>query len=114
MTGGDTTIDPVTLWIVIIGLGLGSFLLRFVFIGLVGSRAMPAWLLRHLRYTAVAMLPALVTPLVIWPAATDGELDLPRLASAMVAPVLGLITKNVLISITGGAVTLYALLYLLA
>ena len=110
MTGGDTTIDPVTLWIVIIGLGLGSFLLRFVFIGLVGSRAMPAWLLRHLRYTAVAMLPALVTP----PAATDGELDLPRLASAMVALVLGLITKNVLISITGGAVTLYALLYLLA
>ena len=61
-------INTGTLWFVIIALGIGSFGLRFVFTGLVGDREMPAWLLRHLRYTAVAILPALVAPQVIWPA----------------------------------------------
>ena len=42
-------IDRTALWVVIIGLGLGSFFLRFVFTGLVGNKQMPAWLLRHLR-----------------------------------------------------------------
>ena len=37
-------IDRTALWVVIIGLGLGSFFLRFVFTGLVGNKQMPAWL----------------------------------------------------------------------
>lgn len=105
--------DPVTLWTVIIGLAIGSFALRFVFIGLVGDRPLPAWLLRHLRYTAVAILPALVTPLVIWPAATGGTPDLPRIAAAASTIVVGLLTKNVIAAIFAGAGTLYGLLYLL-
>ena len=105
-------IDTGTLWFVIIALGLGSFGLRFVFTGLVGDREMPAWLLRHLRYTAVAILPALVAPQVIWPAATDGQLDLPRMAAAAALTVGGL-TKNVLLAIISGAATLYGLLWLL-
>ncbi|AXI45311.1 AzlD domain-containing protein [Sulfitobacter sp. SK012] len=106
-------IETSTLWFIIIGLGIGSFGLRFVFIGLVGDRAMPAWLLRHLRYTAVAILPALVAPQVLWPAATDGALDMPRLAAATVTLTVGVITKNVLLAIFSGAVTLYGLLYLI-
>tara|TARA_R110002110_G_scaffold117021_13_gene289201 strand:+ start:1280 stop:1606 length:327 start_codon:yes stop_codon:yes gene_type:complete len=106
-------IDRTTLWIVIIGLGLGSFFLRFVFIGLVGNRAMPAWLLRHLRYTAVAVLPALVAPQVVWPNATGGETDPARLAAAAVTLSVGVMTKSVLGAILAGAVTLYGLLYLL-
>ena len=74
---------------------------------------MPAWLLRHLRYTAVAILPALVAPQVLWPAATDGALDMPRLAAATVTLTVGVITKNVLLAIFSGAVTLYGLLYLI-
>ena len=34
-------IDPVILWTAIIGLAVGSFALRFAFIGIVGGRAMP-------------------------------------------------------------------------
>ncbi|MFC6639224.1 AzlD domain-containing protein [Sulfitobacter sp. JBTF-M27] len=105
-------IDRTTLWIVIIGLGLGSFFLRFVFTGLVGNRPMPAWLLRHLRYTAVAVLPALVAPQVLWPAATGGEPDPARLAAAAAALSVGLITKNVLAAMLAGGVTLYGMLYL--
>lgn len=105
--------DPVTIWTIIIGLAVGSYALRFVFIGLVGDRPMPPWLLRHLRYTAVAILPALIAPLVVWPTATGGQSDVSRMAAAAVALVVGLITKNVLAAIFSGAGTLYGLLYLL-
>lgn len=106
-------IDRTTLWTVIILLGLGSFGLRFVFTGLIGDRPLPEWLLRHLRYTAVAVLPALVAPLVVWPAGTGGELDPPRLIAALVTLAVGYVTKNVLAAIGTGAASLYAFLYLL-
>lgn len=106
-------IEQSTLWIVIIGLGLGSFMLRFIFIGFVGNRPIAPWLLRYLRYTAVSVLPALVAPLVIWPSATDGDPDPARMAAAAVTLVVGLITKHVLSAMCAGAVTLYAMLYLL-
>lgn len=102
-----------TLWIVMIGLAIGSYALRFVFLGFVGNRAMPDWLLRHLRYTAVAILPALITPLVIWPFATGGVPDPARMAAAGVTLAVGLITRNVLIAIPSGAAVLTLLLAVL-
>lgn len=74
---------------------------------------MPDWLLRHLRYTAVAILPALVAPQVIWPQATGGETEPARLAAACVTLLVGLLSKNVIAAILSGAFTLYGLLYLL-
>ncbi|MEM1351764.1 MAG: AzlD domain-containing protein [Pseudomonadota bacterium] len=106
-------IDTSNLWIVIVGLAIGSYVLRFAFIGLVGGSQMPPWLLRHLRYTAVAILPALVSPLVLWPPATDGTPDPARLCAAAVTLAVGVWTKNILAAIAAGAVTLYAALYLL-
>ena len=108
-----TGFDPVLTWTVIIGLGIGSFGLRFVFLGFIGDREMPEWVLRHLRYTAVAILPALVAPLVLWPQATGGEPDTARLAAAAATVGVGLITRNVFAAIGAGAGTLYGLLYLL-
>ncbi|MDP5333440.1 MAG: AzlD domain-containing protein [Paracoccaceae bacterium] len=109
--------DPIvakgTLWTVIILLGLGSFALRFAFLGLIGNRPMPDWIMRHLRYTAVAVLPGLVAPLAVWPGATDGVPDLPRLAAALTTLIIGYLTKNVLAAIFSGAGMLYLLLYLL-
>jgi branched chain amino acid efflux pump len=106
--------DPVTLWIVIAGMAVGSFALRFVFIGLVGNRDLPPWILRHLRYTAVAILPALVAPLTIWPAGTGGLPDLPRALAAAMTIGVGIWSRNVLAAIFSGAATLYGLLWLLA
>ena len=105
-------IDTTQLWTVIIALGIGSYMLRFAFTGLVGNRPMPAWLLRHLRYTAVAILPALVAPQVLWPDATGGETDPARLAAAVVCFLVALWTKSMLPALFAGAVTLYGLLYL--
>jgi len=105
-------LDHTTIWIVIIGMALGSFGLRFLFIGLVGDRPLPPWFLRHLRYTAVAILPALVVPLAIWPTATDGQIDPARLSAAIVTVAVGVLSKNAFAGMISGAVVLVALLYL--
>jgi branched-subunit amino acid transport protein len=102
------------IWIVIIALGIGSYGLRFAFIGLVGNRQLPEWLLRHLRYTAVGILPAIIAPAVIWPDATGGAYDLPRITAAIVTLSVGLITKNVIGAILSGIVALYGMQFLLA
>jgi branched-subunit amino acid transport protein len=82
-----------------------------MFLGLIGNRPLPAWVLRHLRYTAVAVIPALVAPLVLWPPATGGETDPARLGTAAVTLAVGLWTQNLLVSVICGVATLYSLLY---
>lgn len=104
--------DSLNLWIVMISLAIGSFALRFAFIGLLGDRNFPPWLMRHLRYTAVAVLPGLVAPLVVWPAATGGEIDPARLTAGLVTLTVGYFTKNVLLSIFCGALALFVGLYI--
>lgn len=106
-------IDHVELWTVIILLGVGSFGFRFLFLGIVGDRPLPPWLLRHLRYTAVAILPAMVAPLAMWPSATQGQTDPARLAAALATLGVGYFTKNIILAIICGAVTLYGGMYFL-
>jgi branched-subunit amino acid transport protein len=106
-------IDKSTLWIVILGLGAGTFGLRFVFLGLIGSRNIPEWVLRHLRYTAVAMLPAIAAPMVLFPAGGEVVLDTPRMAAAVVTLVTGYLSRNLMAAVLAGAGTLYGLLFLL-
>jgi branched-subunit amino acid transport protein len=101
------------IWLIIAVLGIGTFALRFSFLGLIGNRDLPDWVLRHLRYTAVAILPAIVTPLVLWPSATGGQMDPARLAAAGVALVAGYLTKNAIWAIVLGMGTLYLLGWLL-
>ncbi len=105
-------IDKGTLWLVIFGLGIGSFLLRFTFLGFVGDRPLPAWLVRHLRYTAVAILPALVAPLVVY-SGEDGGTDPTRVIAALVTLGAGIWTRNVFAAIGAGAAALFVLVYLL-
>lgn len=105
--------NALEVWFVIVVLGAGTFLLRFAFLGMIGDRPLPEWLLRHLRYTPVAVLPALVAPMVVWPAATGGEPDPARMAAAGATLAIGWATGNVLAAIGAGAVTLYGMLFLL-
>ena len=104
---------PIEIWIIIALVALGTYLIRFSFIGLVGDRDLPPWVLRHLRYTPVAVLPGLVAPLVLWPEATGGDYDAPRLLAAAVTLLLGVMFKNMMIAIFGGAATLFLMLSLL-
>ena len=101
------TYSDAQIWAIILGLGLGTFAIRFSFLGLIGGRTLPPFALRLLRYTAVAVIPGLVAPLVVWPQATGGEADAARMAAALVALGLGVLARNVLLAIFGGAGTLY-------
>ncbi|GAA0295775.1 AzlD domain-containing protein [Rhodovulum strictum] len=107
------TQSSLEIWTIIILLGIGTFLIRFSFLGMIGERPLPDWLLRHLRYTPVAVLPALVAPMVVWPQATGGETDPARMLAALATLGVGHVTKNVLAAIGAGAVTLYGMLFLL-
>ena len=100
------------IWFTILTLGAGTFLLRYSFLGAIGSRPMPQWFLRMLRYTAVAVLPALAAPLVVWPAATHGQTDPVRLAAAAATLIAGFATRNTLAAIVAGAATLMIGFYL--
>lgn len=104
------TMSTGQIWLVIALLGVGTFLIRFSFLGLLGNRPMPEWMLRHLRYSAVAILPALIAPLVLWPAATNGQPDPARLGAAAAALAVGWWTRSAIWAIAGGMGTLYLLL----
>ena len=106
------TYSNAEIWFTILTLGAGTFLLRYSFLGAIGSRPMPQWFLRMLRYTAVAVLPALAAPLVVWPAATHGQTDPVRLAAAAATLIAGFATRNTLAAIVAGAATLMIGFYL--
>ena len=106
-------IDKTSFWIVMPALALGTYAIRFSFLGTLGNRPLPGWLSRALKFTAVAVLPALVAPGILWPAATQGTTDPARLTAAVVTLATGIATRNTLAAITAGGITLYALLALL-
>lgn len=107
MTPVSVTDSPWQIWVVIIVLALGTWLLRFSFLGLIGDRPLPAIVQKLLRYTPVAVIPGLVSPAVLWPAATGGQPDAARLIAAAVTVLAGIITRNVLAAILAGMVALY-------
>ncbi len=100
--------SDAVLWTVIAGLAIGSFGLRFLFLGFVGDRPLPRWLLRLLRYTAVSILPALVTPLVIWPTSNGGTTDPVKLIAALAVLVVGYLSRKVLWAVLAGVLMLVA------
>jgi branched-subunit amino acid transport protein len=95
------------IWIAIIGVGIGTYLIRFSFIGLVGDRQFPGWAMRLLRYVPVAVMPAIAVPLVVWPAATGGIPDPARLIAAVVALAVGAWRREPLAAILAGMGSLY-------
>jgi len=108
------TYSDAEIWTIIVIIGIGTFLIRFSFLGLIADRPMPAFVLRLLRYTPVAVLPGMVAPLVLWPGATDGQADPVRLLAAVTTVLIGYWTRNTLWAIGSGIVMFYSLMWLTA
>lgn len=102
------------IWLIIALMAVGTFLIRFSFLGLIGNRDMPAFVLRLLRYTPVAVLPGMVAPLVLWPTATQGQTDPVRLIAALVTVLVGVWTRSALWAICGGGATFYIAIAIVA
>jgi len=100
-----------TLWIVIVALAIGTFGLRFSFLGLVGRKPLPDWVLRLLRYTPVAVIPGLMAPQVFLPQAGQTIPDPAQLAAVAVTLAVGVWTKNAIWAMLGGAAVLAVLTF---
>lgn len=96
---------------IIFAIGIGTYLLRLSFIGILGDRVMPEWALVPVRFVGPAVLAALIAPAVLL---ADGALDLspasnPRAIAALVALLLAWKTRSVPVVIAAGLVTVWAL-----
>ena len=102
--------SATSLWLLFIAIGLGTFLLRFLFIYLFGKISMPVWLGRALRFVPAAALAALVFPALTHPA---GHLDLSlnnfRLLAGLGGAIVAWRTRNVLLTILVGMALLWIL-----
>lgn len=107
-----TTYSDLSIWAIILVTAVGTYLLRWSFLGSLGSGALPEWATRLLRYTSVAVLPGLVAPAVLWPEATGGQTDPARLAAAMAALVVGIWLRNLLASVGAGFAAFFGIIYL--
>ena len=98
--------SALQIWIIIASIGAGSWALRFSFLGLLGDKPLPEWVLRHLRYTAVAIIPGLVAPMIAFPTATGGQTDPVRLTAALITLGVGVTTRNIFAAILAGVITM--------
>lgn len=94
------------IWIIIIAMGIGTYLIRLSFIGLIGDRDLPPWLLRMLRFTPVAVLPAVVAPMLVKSGQTTDPM---QIVAALVTLAVGLKTRSVLWAILAGFVLYFGL-----
>ena len=102
--------SALSIWLLFLAVGLGTFALRFLFIYLFGRIEMPGWLPRVLRFVPAAALAALVFPALTHPA---GHLDLSihnfRLLAGLGGALVAWRTRNVLFTILAGMMLLWIL-----
>ena len=97
-------------WIAVIGLSVGTFLIRFSFIGfLAGLRLSPAFE-RALQLAVPAIFAAIVVPLVVL---ANGQFDAaarwPHITAAVVTAVMAAWRGGMLIPLSAGMATLHGL-----
>lgn len=93
----------MNLWIVMIAVGLLTFLTRLSFIALLERIQLPAAFQRALRFVPIAVLSAIIAPEIGY---ADNALFLspqnPRLLAGVVATLVAYYTKNVVWTIVAG------------
>ena len=97
-----TPADAVV-WAIIVAMGIGTFALRFSFIGLSGYvEDVPPWLERALRFVPAAVIAAIVFPALVL---VDGSVTVAgndRLLAGAVAAAVAWRTEDILATIVAG------------
>lgn len=97
----------MNIWLVFLLGGLLTFGMRFLFIYLLGRFEVPETMRRALRFVPPAVLSAIVVPeLLIRSGHIDFSLTNTRLLAGIVAVLVAWKTKNTLLTIVGGMLTL--------
>ena len=98
-------------WLAIIGLAVGTFAIRYSFIGLLAGKKLPQRFERALQLAVPAIFAALVVPLILLHA---GEFNLnvrwPHIFAALVTGIHARWRGGMLISLVIGMATLHGLL----
>ena len=103
-------------WILVIGLAIGTFLIRYSFIGLFADRNMPPWLERALKLMVPAIFAAIVFSGVAMVGGQIAGLDQwPRYAAAVIALLAAIAARgNMLVTVAVGMAALHGLPWLAA
>ncbi|WP_417587671.1 AzlD domain-containing protein [Pararhodobacter oceanensis] len=103
----------LTIWVMIVLMAIGTFLLRFSFLALIGKRELSPRVQRLLRYTPVAVIPGLMAPQIFLPELGASLPDPAKLIAAAVTLLVGVWTKNVIAAMVAGVAVLALLSYLM-
>ena len=96
------------IWLIICLMAIGTFAIRYSFLGLIGSRRIPTLIEQMLRYTPVAVLPGMVAPLVLWPTDATNGVTILHLGAAFIALFVAYITRKVIWGMLAGLVVFFS------
>ncbi len=100
----------MTVWLIMLGLALGTFLIRLSFIAVFGNREIHPLLARSLRFVPASVLSALVVPQIL---TRQNSLRIslanPQLIAGLFAALVAWRTRNVVLTILGGMIVLWTL-----
>lgn len=105
--------QTLTLWIVIVVVGLLTYLSRLSFIALFARLEMPPFVARALRYVPAAMLTAIIVPPVLMHGAGSLGFSPTRLFAAVIAAAVAWRTRNGTATMVVGMLALWLAEWLL-
>jgi len=103
-------VDMNAYWPAALGVGIGTFLIRYSFILIMDKVAIPDALHRMLRFIPASVLPALVVPAVLLH--KNGVTTFAgweRVGAALIAVLVAWKTRNILATIAAGMLALWGL-----
>jgi branched-subunit amino acid transport protein len=100
----------VNIWVIIVIIGLVTYLIRWSFIGVLGKVGVPAFVERPLRFVAPAVLAAIAIPGLMAPTGTiDISFDNLRLVAGLIAVAVAWKTRAMGPTIVAGMLSLWLL-----
>lgn len=103
----------MTSWLLIICCGVITFFTRFSMIALLKKEMFNDRIREVLSYVPSAIFPAIIFPLVFFD--NSGVLDLkdnPKIIAAIIATIIGILSKNILATIFSGLISYWLLIFL--
>ena len=97
-----------SIWLIILVVALGTFAMRFSFVGLLKRGEAPQWLTRLLRFVPPAILAALATTSVAGACRGETGMIVPIVAASF-GLIVATRTRNLLVPIATGMVVLWAM-----